>query len=240
MSYSILSCVSLRFVALSFNIMHIGVVGLSARIRVSVRNRIHSRLPLLLSTSGHHFGLSGPAPIRSSSSSLLPLTPSLSLSPSPHSFPSSLLLLLLLLFFSSSLLLSSSLSLLLSLALAPPLHQHISTRLSAPVFHSLLFFLSSSPPPLVRIPCRECTWTWNLGSRVIRGGVLNGFFLFYLVVFAVFAAVFLAGAFFAGVFFAAFSSAFSVVFASAFTVVLVVAFRVVFFLGSSALFALRV
>lgn len=98
MSYSILSCVSLRFVALSFNIMHIGVVGLSARIRVSVRNRIHSRLPLLLSTSGHHFGLSGPAPIRSSSSSLLPLTPSLSLSPSPHSFSS-----LLPLFFSLSL-----------------------------------------------------------------------------------------------------------------------------------------
>ena len=236
MSYSILSCVSLRFVALSFNIMHIGVVGLSARIRVSVRNRIHSRLPLLLSTSGHHFGFSGPAPIRSSSSSLLPLF-----------FLSLLLFLCHLLLTPSPLLslLSSLFSLLffsLSLArsLAPPLHQHISTRLSAPVFHSLLFFLSSYPPPLVRIPCRECTWTWNLGSRVIRGGVLNGFFLFYLVVFAVFAAVFLAGAFFAGVFFAAFSSAFSVVFASAFTVVLVVAFRVVFFLGSSALFALRV
>lgn len=117
MSYSILSCVSLRFVALSFNIMHIGVVGLSARIRVSVRNRIHSRLPLLLSTSGHHFGLSGPAPIRSSSSSLLPLTPSLSLSPSPHSFPSSLSLSL------SLSLLSSLFSLLffsLSLSLSPP------------------------------------------------------------------------------------------------------------------------
>ena len=112
MSYSILSCVSLRFVALSFNIMHIGVVGLSARIRVSVRNRIHSRLPLLLSTSGHHFGLSGPAPIRSSSSSLLPLTPSLSLSPSPHSFPSSLFSLLSSLFF--------SLSLSLALSLSPP------------------------------------------------------------------------------------------------------------------------
>ncbi len=93
MSYSILSCVSLRFVALSFNIMHIGVVGLSARIRVSVRNRIHSRLPLLLSTSGHHFGLSGPAPIRSSSSSLLSSLFSLSLScppPSPAHIHSSL------------------------------------------------------------------------------------------------------------------------------------------------------
>lgn len=161
-----------------------------------------------------------------------------SVRPLPLFFLSLLLFLCHLLLTPSPLLLSSSLS--LSLSLSPPLHQHISTRLSAPVFHSLLFFLSSYPPPLVRIPCRECTWTWNLGSRGIRGGVLNGFFLFYLVVFAVFAAVFLAGAFFAGVFFAAFSSAFSVVFASAFTVVLVVAFRVVFFLGSSALFALRV
>lgn len=166
-----------------------------------------------------------------------------SVRPLPLFFLSLLLFLCHLLLTPSPLLFSlllSLFSLLSSLSLSPPLHQHISTRLSAPVFHSLLFFLSSYPPPLVRIPCRECTWTWNLGSRVIRGGVLNGFFLFYLVVFAVFAAVFLAGAFFAGVFFAAFSSAFSVVFASAFTVVLVVAFRVVFFLGSSALFALRV
>lgn len=233
MSYSILSCVSLRFVALSFNIMHIGVVGLSARIRVSVRNRIHSRLPLLLSTSGHHFGLSGPAPIRSSSSSLLPLTPSLSLSPSPHSFfssPSLLSSLFSLLFF--------SLSLARSLAPPPsPAHIHSSLRTGFSLTPLLPLLI---PPPACPYSVPGVYLDLEPWLKGYSGGVLNGFFLFYLVVFAVFAAVFLAGAFFAGVFFAAFSSAFSVVFASAFTVVLVVAFRVVFFLGSSALFALRV
>lgn len=228
MSYSILSCVSLRFVALSFNIMHIGVVGLSARIRVSVRNRIHSRLPLLLSTSGHHFGLSGPAPIRSSSSSLLPLTPSLSLSPSPHSF------------FSSPSLLSSSLSLLLSLSLSPPPFTSTYPLVSPHRFFTHSSSSSPHTPPRLSVFRAGSVPGPGTSAQGLFGGGVERLFLFYLVVFAVFAAVFLAGAFFAGVFFAAFSSAFSVVFASAFTVVLVVAFRVVFFLGSSALFALRV
>ena len=147
MSYSILSCVSLRFVALSFNIMHIGVVGLSARIRVSVRNRIHSRLPLLLSTSGHHFRVFRTCPdpfvLFLSSSSLLPLTPSLSLSPSPHSFPSSLSS------FSLSLLSSLFFFSLSALSLSRPPFTSTYPLVSPHRFSlTLLFFLSSLPPRL--------------------------------------------------------------------------------------------
>lgn len=138
------------------------------------------------------------------------------LTPSPHSFPSSSL----------------------SRSRPPPSPAHIHS--------SLRTGFSLTPLLPLLIPPPACPYSvpgvyLDLEPRLkgYSGGV-ERLFLFYLVVFAVFAAVFLAGAFFAGVFFAAFSSAFSVVFASAFTVVLVVAFRVVFFLGSSALFALRV
>lgn len=167
-----------------------------------------------------------------------------SVRPLPLFFLSLLLFLCHLLLTPSPLLSSSSLSLSsllsLSLSLAPP--PFTSTY---PLVSPHRFFThssSSSPHTPPACPYSVPGVYLDLEPRLkgYSGGVLNGFFLFYLVVFAVFAAVFLAGAFFAGVFFAAFSSAFSVVFASAFTVVLVVAFRVVFFLGSSALFALRV